>query len=162
MAYQEASFLNGLAAGLTATAGRPIVRMSKTLLTGTERVTNIPEGNFDAFVSKIRIRTSFPVTLLYEYGPADGTLTREARRVDASEETQIFYHACQTPTAFPFRSFRYGAHLMERAGANAPFEARFMSYPYSVGDALRPYPGSPELVSVWRATTYRRREELTP
>ena len=161
MAYNEQDFLNGLAAGLTATAGPLLVRMGKTLLTGTGRVSNPPEGNFDTFVSKIRIRTSFPVTLLYEYGPADGTLTREARRVGASEETQTVYHVCQTPTAVPFLSFRYGAYLMERAYMNIGFEARFMTYPYSIGDSLRPYPGSPELVSVWLSTTYRRREELT-
>ena len=56
MPYHEASFLDGLAHGLTATAGCPNGATRKTLLTGVRRlISGYPDGAFDTFVSRVSL-----------------------------------------------------------------------------------------------------------
>ena len=154
MPYQEDSFLDGLTCGLTATAGRPLQEPQKTLLTGISRVSagSVLNASYDTFVSRVSIRTDSPVTIVYEYGPADSiSATLEARKVPASQETQNIYHVCQIPQAVSMRNFRYSVHLLERDNMEIRFDARFMAFPYQ-GDA---YPGAPEQVNVWLVRTVR-------
>ena len=154
MPYQETSFLDGLTCGLTATDGRPMQAPTKTLLTGISRVSagSVLNASYDTFVSRVAIRTDSPVTILYEYGPADSiSTTLEARKVPASAETQNIYHVCQIPQAVPMRNFRYSVYLLKRDDMEIRFDARFMAFPYQ-GDT---YPGSPEQVHVWLVRTVR-------
>ena len=154
MPYQETSFLDGLTCGLTATDGRPLQALRKTPLTGVFRVSagNVLDASCDVFVSRVAIRTDSPVTVLYEYGPADSiSTTLEIRKVAASEETQTLYHVHQLPQAVPVNSFRYNVYLLERNDMQIRFDARFMAFPYQ-NDA---YPGSPEQVNVWLVRTVR-------
>ena len=157
MPYEEESFLDGLAKGMTATVGRRTAENRKVLLTGISRMTGVlPEGEFDAFVSRVYIQTDSPVTIVYEYGPADAeTLTKDFRNVGASEETQILHHVVRPAGAYSLRAFRYDAYLLERDGMQIRFDARFMSFPYSDDGTAREYPGSPEQVTVWWTRTTR-------
>ena len=150
MPYHEESFLNGLIYGLTATDGRPLNSTRKTLLTGIRRMTGVlPDGAFDTFVSRVSIKTNSPVTLLYEYGPADGALSQDFRRVSASGDAQTVHHVIRTERTFALRQFRYNVYLLERDDMEIRFEGRFMSFPYADNGTTRNYPGSPEQVTVW-------------
>ena len=152
MPYQEDNFLEGLTCGLIATAGRPLQEPKKTFLTGISRVSagSVLEASFDAFVSRVAIRTDSPVTIVYEYGPVDSiSTTLEARKVPASSETQTFYHVCQLPQAVPMLNFRYSVHLLERDNTEVRFDARFAAFPYQGAE----YPGSPEQVAGWLVRT---------
>lgn len=157
MPYHEESFLNGLIYGLTATDGRPLNSTRKTLLTGIRRMTGVlPDGAFDTFVSRVYIKTDSPVTILYEYGPADAdALSMDFRRVAASDDMQTVHHVVRTPQAFSLRQYRYNVYLLERDDMTIRFDARFMSFPYSDNGATRNYPGSPEQVTVWWTRTTR-------
>ena len=150
MPYHEESFLNGLIYGLTATDGRPLNATRKTLLTGIRRMTGVlPDGAFDTFVSRVSIKTNSPVTILYEYGPADGALSQDFRRVAASNDAQTVHHVIRTERTFTLRQFRYNVYLLERDDMEIRFEGRFMSFPYADNGTTRNYPGSPEQVTVW-------------
>ena len=153
MPYQESSFLDGLAAGLTATSGRPLQNPQRTLLTGTSRVSagSVLNASYDTFVSRISVRSDSLVTVLYEYGPANAAFMLEARKVPASAEAQTVYHVCQVPQAVPMRSFRYNVYLLKRDDMEVRFDARFAAFPYQ----NNAYPGSPEQVNVWIARSVR-------
>ena len=158
MPYQESSFLDGLSCGLAATDGRPMRAAQKTLLTGISRVSvgSVLNASYDTFVSRVAIRTDSPVTLLYEYGPADAiSSTLEIRKVAVSSETQYLYHVCQIPQALPMRNFRYSVHLLEREDMDIRFDARFMSFPYQSDGQSWTYPGAAEQVNVWWTRTVR-------
>lgn len=159
MPYHEPSFLNGLACGLTATNGRQLSQGTyKTLLTGISRVTSqsVLGREYDTFISRVYIQTDSPVSILYEYGPADAaSLTRELRKVPASAETQTVYHVRRIPEAVSMRNFRYSAYILERADMQIRFDARFMSYPYPSGAQILQYPGSPEQVTSWWVRSIR-------
>lgn len=160
MAYDETSFLSGVAAGLTATGGRQLTDIRKTLLTGSSRMDLTPVLNSlqDTFISKVLIETSYPVTILYEYGPyGTENLTRESRRVRAAPgETQTFYHACQIAEPIPLRDFNYSVYLLERRGMGIRFDAKFMSYPFQGSGLSLTYPGTPEAVDIWWVRTIRQ------
>lgn len=157
MPYHEASFLDGLAHGLTATAGCPNGATRKTLLTGVRRlISGYPDGAFDTFVSRVSLRTDSAVTILYEYGPADAdTLTRDFRKVGASDAAQTFHHVVRTPQAFALRAFHYNAYLLEQDGMQIGFNARFIAFPCSDHGTPLYYPGAPEAVNVWWTQTSR-------
>ncbi|MBR3569285.1 MAG: hypothetical protein IKN96_00580 [Oscillibacter sp.] len=155
MAYSERDFLNGLAAGLAATGGR-LIAGGTILLTGTGRMIGaLPEGDFDAFVSRVAIVAPSPGAILYEYGANGETPSREFRRVAASEETQTFYHVARTARGFSLRDFSYAAYLTYYGGGAGEirFDARFMSFPYYHSGESYLYPGSPEQVDVWWVRT---------
>ena len=61
MAYDEQSFLNGLAAGLSVTGGQLLGGEGWQLMAGTTRMGAYqwPEGNFDTFVFKNRFKEGF-------------------------------------------------------------------------------------------------------
>lgn len=126
MPYHEASFLDGLACGLTATNGLPRGQTVRTLLTGTRRTdssfrysdrqsleNSLGGGPYDAsdlgigdaapgaFVSAIDIRTDSAASIVYEYGAAD-SLQKSFREVKASAELQTFYHVWPFPDAVPW------------------------------------------------------------
>lgn len=158
MPYDEQSFTDGLACGLAATNARPLSPTQKTLLTGSARISSasILNAAFDAFVSRVQIRTDSIVTIVYEYGPADAeTLTRDYRKIRASDETQSVYHVCRIAEAVPLRSFRYNVYLLEREDMQIRFDASFTAFPYQSGGQTLEYPGSPEAVDVWLARTAR-------
>lgn len=155
MAYNEQDFLNGMAAGLAATNGR-LIGYRKSLLTGVDRMrqagsaATLPSGAFDTFVSRVRILTPSPVTILWEYGPADAaTLTREFRRLGASDDWQTVHHAAQIAQGVALDDFRYNAYLVRQDSAPIRFDARFMAFPYYVSGVSYLYPGTPEQVNVW-------------
>ncbi len=154
MPYQETSFLDGLTCGLAATNGRRMQALQKTPLTGVFRVSagSVLAASYSVFVSRVAIRTDSPVTILWEYGPADSiSSTLDIRKVAASPETQTVYHVCQIPQAVPMRDFRYSVFLMERGGMEINFDARFMAFPYQ----NHAYPGAPEQVNIWLTQTAR-------
>lgn len=158
MAYHEPSFLEGLAAGLTATAGAPMGALEKHRATGTDRFSQIPAGQFDTFVGKFLITTPFPVTIVFEYGSDRNAPERVFRRVGASEEQQAVYHVAQLPEAVPLTDYHYNMYLYERSDMVRVirWDTYFMAFPYyppSGNEYL--YPGRPELVRNWLTRTYR-------
>lgn len=158
MAYHEPSFLDGLAAGLAATAMSPTGTMIKRYTTGTGRFKRIPAGQFDTFVGRFLITTPFPVTIVIEYGPDRDAPERVFRRVGASAGQQAVYHVAQIPEAVPLTDYHYNMYFYERddMARLIRFDTFFMAYPYypsSGGEYL--YPGSPELVRDWMTRTYR-------
>ena len=163
MAYHEPSFLDGLAAGLTATAMSPMDTLIKRYTTGTERIITFPDGNFDTFVGKFLIKTPFAVTIVFEYGSDINAPERVFRRVGASAEQQAVYHVAQIPRAVPLTDYHYNMYLYERDEMRQiiRFDTFFMAFPYHFpGDGHRPekdylYPGSPELVENWFTRTFR-------
>lgn len=163
MAYHEPSFLEGLAAGLTATAMSPTGVFNKRYTTGTGRLVRIPEGQFDTFVGQFFITTPFAVTIVFEYGPDSNAPERVFRRVSASSEQQAFYHAVQLPAAVPLSDYHYNIYLYETDAMRRVirFDTFFMAFPYTYsnnyphhGETVS-YPGSPELVRDWLTRTYR-------
>ena len=164
MPYEESAFLDGLAAGLTATAACPAGTPVKTLTTGTKRLRETWPGQFDTFVSRVYVETSCPLTIAYEYGPDENALQRVLRRVDASPETQTFYHVWQIPSAVPLTDYHYNVYLYERGDMtpNIYFDGYFMAFPYEAGGQSWTYPGKPEAVRDWQTRTYRGRgDDLT-
>lgn len=158
MAYHEPSFLEGLAAGLTATAGCPKGIFQKHYGTGTDRLVRVPPGQFDTFVGKFVIKTPYAVTVSLEYGPDRNTPERVFRHVSASNEQQTFYHVVQIPTAVPLTDYHYNMCIHETADMARVirFDMFFMAFPYtnSGGETIS-YPGSPELVRNWLVRTFR-------
>ena len=157
MAYDEQSFLNGLAAGLSVTGGQPLGAWLRQLTSGTSRVGDYrwPEGAFDTFVSKITFRTRAARTVEYEYGPVGGEHQNEFRRVQPSTQLQTFYHVIRIPQAVPMPEYYYGAYFYEPQGALTDFDAYFMAFPYHVGGRDFLYPGAPEQVDVWMMRGFR-------
>ena len=158
MAYHEPSFLDGLAAGLAATAGTSMGVFRKRYTTGTDRFIRIPEGQFDTFVGKFMITTPFPVTIVIEYGQGYA-LQHVFRRVGASDEQQTVYHVAQIPAAVPLTDYHYNMYFYERddMARLIRFDTYFMAFPYYHPSSGREYlyPGSPELVRDWMTRTYR-------
>lgn len=158
MAYHEPSFLEGLAAGLAATAGTPMDALQRRYTTGTGRLTRIPAGQFDTFVGRFLITTPFPVTIVIEHGADRNAPQRVFRRVGASAGQQAVYHVAQIPAAVPLTDYHYNMYFYERDDMTRliHFDTFFMAYPYSPssGSEYR-YPGSPELVCDWMTRTYR-------
>ena len=156
MAYDEQSFLNGLAAGLTATNGQRLGALRRQLTCGTERIHDYqyPEGNFETVVSKIVFRSPEARVVEYAYGLAGDTLQQEFRRLGAATDEQVFYHVWTLPEALPMTDFSYNAYFMEPDYTTA-FDSYFMAFPYRVGSREYTYPGTPEAVSVWMSRTFR-------
>lgn len=154
MAYHEPSFLDGLAAGLVATAGQPMALLQKHYTTGTNRIVHMPSGQFDTFVGRFLITTPFPVTILFEFGPDRNAPERVFRRVGASAEQQAVYHVAQIPQAVPLTEYHYNMYLYERRDMAQVirFDTFFMAFPYNTSTL---YPGRPELVRDWLARTFR-------
>ena len=157
MAYHEPSFLEGLAAGLTATASFPMGAFQKHYTTGTGRLRTFPDGNFDTFVGKFLIQTPFPVTISFEYGSDINAPERVFRRVGASTEQQAVYHVVQIPTAVPLTDYHYNMYLYERDDMTQliRWDTFFMAFPLHEPTKDYLYPGSPELVRDWIARTFR-------
>ena len=157
MAYDERSFLNGLAAGLTATAGHSSGVVKQTRTTGTDRVLYYPPGEFDLYMSKVIIDAPYPTAILYEFGTDRQNLERVYRRVGASAQEQTFYHVVQLPEALPMNEYHYNVFLLERDDINAliRFDTMFMAFPYYTSTRSWIYPGRPELVHDWWTRTYR-------
>lgn len=157
MAYHEPSFLEGLAAGLTATAGLPMGAFQKRYTTGTGRIRYFPDGNFDTFVGKFLIQTPSAVTIVFEYGPDRNAPERVFRRVGASTEQQAVYHVVQIPEAVPLTDYHYNMYFYERNDMTRliRYDTFFMAFPYHTPNKDYLYPGSPELVRDWLARTLR-------
>lgn len=157
MAYDEQSFLNGLAAGLTVTRARPLVALNRQLISGTTRVGEYqyPPGNFDTFVVKLILNSRAAHTIEYEYGPAGSEYQKEFRRAQGSTELRTFYRVVQIPQALPMTRFHFDAYFYEPQGALTPFDSYFMAFPYRAGSRELLYPGSPEQVNVWMSRTFR-------
>ena len=153
MPYNEQSFLNGLAAGLTATAGGILGTFQETLLVGTALMTQLPDGAFDTFVSRVSIETPYPVTIAYEYGPDRNNPERVFRRVPASRYAQTLCHVVQLPSTVKSTDYHYNVYFFERRDMipGIHFWAGFMLFPYRGGNPAQwwYYPGSPELVDAW-------------
>lgn len=134
-----------------------------TFLTGTSRVSagSVLEAEYDTFVSRVSIRTDSRVQLQYIYGPSnEEAWTEETRIVEASDEMQNVYHVVQTPEPYLMNSFsgpyfRYSVYLRERDDMTIHFDARFMSFPYTIGKESGTYPGRPEDVTGWWVRTVR-------
>ena len=166
MPYDEQSFLNGLAAGLTATAGRYTGLLEKALIIGTDTFILHPTGTFETFVSTIHIQTPHPLTFIYEYGPDRDNPEREFRRIPASNQVQTICHVLQPPEPlritehYPssldyYYNVSYFRHGPKPPGDH-PWDSYYnpwgglMLYPYK--DRYNKwyfYPGSPELVDKW-------------
>lgn len=149
MAYDERSFLEGLAAGLTATAAPRLGALQSSYLLNmpSNLLPRVPDGMFQVLVSRVWISAPYPVTLLYEYGPAND-LTREVRR--ASGDTTV-YHAAQPSGAVDLNAYFYRVSVLERGEALIRYRASFAMFPYQ----SREYPGTPEAVSDWNFTRSR-------
>ena len=157
MAYHEPSFLDGLAAGLTATAGTPTGLLRKRYTTGTGRLIDIPDGNFDTFVGKFIIQSPFPVTIVFEYGTDKNAPERAFRHVGGSAEQKILYHAVQLPEAVSLTDYHYNMYLYEldQQAPQIRFDTFFMAFPFYASTRSYLYPGRPELVRDWMTRTYR-------
>lgn len=156
MGYEEQSFLNGLAAGLSATGGQRLGALRRQLTVGTERIREVmlPEGDFETIVTKIIFRTQEARVLEYEYGLAGEELQKEFRRVGPSEKEQIFYHVWHLPEARPMTEFTYNAYFRE-PGYTTAFDSYIMAFPYQAGNRTYTYPGSPEAVDGWMTRNLR-------
>ncbi|MBQ6986893.1 MAG: hypothetical protein IJR48_03230 [Oscillibacter sp.] len=171
MPYDEPSFFNGLAAGLTATAGRYTGLLEKASIIGMDTFKRYPTGNFETIVSTIRIQTDYPLTFVYEYGPDRNNPQREFRRIAASKQEQRIAHVVQLPEPLtiaehypssigyyynvsyfrhpkptPYYSDSWGDYYTPWGG--------LMLYPYEgLNQKWYFYPGSPELVDAWAVQT---------
>ena len=149
MAYDERSFLEGLTAGLTATAAPRLGALQRTyLLDIPSHLIRIPSGEFQDFVSRVWLSAPYPVTILYEYGPDAQSLEREFRRV--SGETTL-YHAAHASEAVTIFHYSYRISVWERGENLIRYQANFALFPYQ----SREYPGTPEAVSEWILTRFR-------
>lgn len=150
MAYDERSFLEGLAAGLTATVAPRKGALARTSLLNipSNLAPRIPSGTFQVLVSRVWISSPYPVTILYEYGPDAQHLERETRR--ASGDATL-YHAAQPSEAVDLNEYLYRVSVLERGENLIRYRANFALFPYQ----SREYPGTPEAVSEWIATRYR-------
>lgn len=150
MDYDERSFLEGLAAGLTATAGKRTGALRQTYLLNipSNLSPSVPSGEFQVFASRVWISAPYPVTILYEYGPDAQSFERETRRV--SGETTL-YHACRPSEAVTIFHYNYRISVWERGENLIRYQANFAPFPYR----SREYPGTPEAVSEWIVTRWR-------
>lgn len=111
MPYDKQSFLNGLAAGLTATA---TTRHKNYIITKTSdiyprRFLEIPISPYDIvyeeslyrienpiYVSGLVIRSRYPVSITYTYGEKNN-LKSETKIIPGSNESQIVHHVYRLP-----------------------------------------------------------------
>ncbi|MBQ6985992.1 MAG: hypothetical protein IJQ25_03285 [Oscillibacter sp.] len=164
MPYHEQSFLDGLISGLAATAGRPMGPLEKALVVGTDTFMSHPIGTFETIVSKMKIQTHYPLTIVYEYGPDRDNPERVFRRIPALNRVQTICHVLQLPeplkiTEYYPRSLDYYYNVSYFRRGPRPSVWSFdyetpwgglMLYP--VEDRYHKwhfYPGSPELVDEW-------------
>lgn len=156
MAYNEQSFLNGLAAGLSVTGGQRLGALRRQLTSGTERLREYirPEGDFETIVTKIIFRTQEARVLEYEYGLAGEEAQKEFRRVGPSEREQVFYHVWHLPEARPITEFTYNVYFWE-PGYTTAFDSYIMAFPYQARSKTYTYPGSPEAVDGWMSRNLR-------
>lgn len=143
----------------------PTYKRTKTA--GTSRFVEIPDGEFNTFVSKVMFKQSAPPDVTrfweYEYGASGDSLNHEFRRVTSTEEQDTIYHVVQIPDAVSLQDFVYNVYLHEAyyelgipRDRMTSFDTYFMAFPFTTrkGETLQ-YPGSPELVKDWLTRTRR-------
>ena len=157
MAYEESSFLNGLAAGLSATYAQRRLPPTRYFTDGTSRLRNygLPKGDYDTFVIKLVLNEPTARIVEFEYGPEEGPYRKDFRRAPGSTELQTLYFVTQIPEALPMERFRCNAYFYEPPGARTPFQASFMAFPHTRSGVTRAYPGRPEEVNYWLSRTSR-------
>ena len=159
MPYHEASFLNGLVSGLTATAGHRTGRISRLRMAGTERLQGYyAERNVEIYVSKVSLFTPYPMVILYEWGP-HGTAepNRLFRKIPGAPNEQTFFHFLRLPEEQIMANYTYNLYLYEwnEKIPETTLWSGFMAYPFTSKGVTRTYPGTPEDVHEFLVTTSR-------